>query len=305
MQARYINPFTDFGFKRLFGSEPNKDLLIDFLNELLRQDQEKILKLTYLKSEQLGIGITDRNAIFDLYCETESGEKFIVELQKSRQDFFKDRSVFYSTFPIQEQAKKGDWNFQLKAVYTVGILGFCFAEHQDDKNFFHHEVQLMEIKKKEVFYDKLTYIYLELPKFNKTEAEIETRFDKWLFVLKNLHNFDNRPFKLEERIFARLFEVAEIAAFSSEERRAYEDSLKHLRDMTNVIDTARGEGIAEGEAKGRKEGRVEGRAEGRMDEKFDIARNLLDLLDDELIAKKTGLSLDEVISLRQASKKAP
>jgi len=291
MQARYINPFTDFGFKRLFGSEPNKDLLIDFLNELLRQDQEKIRDLTYLKPEHLGAGITDRNAIFDLYCETLSGEKFIVELQKSRQDFFKDRSVFYSTFPIQEQAKKGDWNFELKAVYTVGILGFCFAEHQNDKNFFHHEVQLMETKKKQVFYDKLTYIYLELPKFKKTEDEIETRFEKWLYVLKNLHNFENRPPKLEERIFAKLFDVAEIAAFSRDERQAYEDSLKHLRDMTNVIETARLEG--------KEEGRAEGEAKGRLAEKLEIARSLLNLLDDETIAEKTGLSLNEIAKLRK------
>ena len=242
--------------------------------------------MTYLKSEQLGAGITDRSAIFDLYCETTSGEKFIVELQKSRQDFFKDRSVFYSTFPIQEQAKKGDWNFELKPVYTVGILGFCFAEHKDDKNFFHHEVKLMEIKKKQVFYDKLTYVYLELPKFTKTEDEIETRFDKWLYVLKNLHHFDDRPPKLAERIFQKLFDAAEIAAFSSEDRQAYEDSLKHLRDMTNIIDTAR----TEGEAKGR----AEGEARGEVKSQTIIARNLLDILDDETIAQKTGLSMDEV-----------
>ncbi len=303
MNEKYVHPLTDFGFKRLFGSEPNKDLLIDFLNELLRQDQEKIQDLTYLKSEQLGAGITDRSAIFDLYCETVSGEKFIVELQKSRQDFFKDRSVFYSTFPIQAQAKKGNWNFELKAIYTVGILGFNFEDHKNDKEFFHHEVQLMEIKKKQVFYDKLTYIYLELPKFNKTEAELETRFDKWLFVLKNLHKFENRPPKLAERIFQKLFDAAEIAAFSTEERDSYEDSLKHLRDMTNVIDTARAEGEAKGRAEGKAEGKAEGEAKGEVKSQTMIARNLLDILDDKTIAKKTGLSVDEVRKLRHDANK--
>jgi predicted transposase/invertase (TIGR01784 family) len=133
-RERYINPFTDFGFKRLFGEEPNKDLLLDFLNEILKNHQGKIVDLTYLKTEKLGISEQERRAIFDLYCENEKGEKFIVEMQKSKQNFFKDRSVYYSTFPIQEQAQKSDWNYELKAVYTIGILDFVF---DSDKNEFY------------------------------------------------------------------------------------------------------------------------------------------------------------------------
>ena len=112
MTEKYINPFTDFGFKKIFGEEANKDLLIDFLNELI-QDKAPILQLSFLKSEQLGSAPTDRKAVFDLYCQNERGEKFIVELQKARQKFFKDRSLYYSTFAIQEQAKVGDWDFRL------------------------------------------------------------------------------------------------------------------------------------------------------------------------------------------------
>src|SRR5271157_4820409 len=93
-KEKYINPFTDFGFKRLFGEEPNKDLLIDFLNELLKEEQGIIKELTYLKSEQLGRTESDRKAIFDLYCENDRGEKFIVELQKTKQKFFKDRTLY-------------------------------------------------------------------------------------------------------------------------------------------------------------------------------------------------------------------
>jgi predicted transposase/invertase (TIGR01784 family) len=100
---KYINPFTYYGFKKLFGEEPNKDLLLDFLNELLKEEQGQITDLTYLKTEHLGDSDIDRKAIFDLYCENEKGEKFIVELQKSKQNFFKDRTVYYSTFPIREQ----------------------------------------------------------------------------------------------------------------------------------------------------------------------------------------------------------
>jgi len=123
LKDKYINPLTDFGFKKLFGIEPNKELLIDFLNQLL-PSVHQIKELTYTKNEHLGGTEYERKAIFDLYCESQSGEKFIVELQKAKQNFFKDRSVYYSTFPIQEQAKKGDWDFELSAVYTIGILDF-------------------------------------------------------------------------------------------------------------------------------------------------------------------------------------
>ncbi len=90
---KYINPFTDYGFKKIFSEEPNKDLLLDFLNELLYEEQGRIVSLTYLKNEHLSSSELDRKAIFDLYCENEKGEKFIVELQKAKQNFFKDRTL--------------------------------------------------------------------------------------------------------------------------------------------------------------------------------------------------------------------
>ena len=229
IQERYINPFTDFGFKRLFGTEANKDLLIDFLNELLA-GKERIHNLTYLNSERLGKTEKDRKSIYDIYCENEQGEKFIVELQNMLQVYFKDRSLYYSTSSIQEQAPKGDWDFELKAVYTIGILNFELDRFDSDPTRFIHRVKLSDIETKEVFYDKLTYIYLEMPKFTKTVDQLETRFDKWLYVLKNLHKLQDIPKVLQERIFKKLFETAEIANYNPEEMTAYEESLKTLRD---------------------------------------------------------------------------
>ncbi|MDM8546992.1 Rpn family recombination-promoting nuclease/putative transposase [Candidatus Venteria ishoeyi] len=245
IKDKYISPFTDFGFKKLFGSEPNKDILIDFLNELLQKDTGRITDLTYLSPEQLGRDADSRKAIFDIYCESESGEKFIVELQKAKQNYFKDRSIYYSTFPIQQQAEKGDWNFKLNAVYTIGILDFVFDEDKHDSAVFHHEVQLIDKKTNKVFYDKLTYVYLEMPKFNKTENELETHFDKWLYVLKNLEDLSSRPVKLQERIFAKLFEQAALGNYTEAEYAAYEESLKIYRDLKNSIDTAFDEGRME------------------------------------------------------------
>ncbi len=245
LQDKYINPLTDFGFKKLFGTEPNKDLLIDFLNELL-PDKHKIKELSYTPTGQLGRGEIDRKAVFDLYCTSDSGERFIVEMQKAKQNYFKDRSVYYASFPIQEQAKKGDWNYKLDVIYTVGILDFIFDDHKNESELFH----IVELKNQrcEVFYDKLKFIYLELPKFKKKEEELETHFDKWLFVLKHLSKLNDRPPQLQERVFKKLFEAAEIAKFSPQDRTAYEESLKYYRDMKNVVDTTWAEGKAEGKA---------------------------------------------------------
>jgi predicted transposase/invertase (TIGR01784 family) len=245
IKEKYINPFTDFGFKKLFGTEVNKDLLMDFLNELIH-GKGKITDVKYLNAEQLGRSEYDRRAIFDIYCETDNGEKFIVEMQKSKHDFFKDRSVFYATFPIREQAQKGEWNYELKAVYTVGILDFVFNENREDKDYYHSEVKLMETKKKTVFYDKLTFIYLEMPKFSKDVEQLETRFEKWMYVLKNLPRLQKLPPQLQEKIFEKIFRVAEIAKMNKKEIAEYEDSLKLYRDWYSAISTAKREGKEEG-----------------------------------------------------------
>lgn len=239
LKDRYVNPLTDFGFKKLFGTEPNKVLLIDFLNQVL-PERHQIKELTYLKNEHLGLDDLDRKAIFDLYCTGESGERFIVEIQKARQNYFKDRSIYYASFPIQEQAKKGEWDYRLDPVYTVGILDFIFEDHRADNELLH----FVELKNQrcEVFYDKLKFIYIELPKFTKTEDELVTHFDKWLYVFRHLSQLQDRPQPLQEKIFQKLFEAAEIARFSPKEREIYEDSLKYYRDMKNVVDTAWEEG---------------------------------------------------------------
>ena len=287
---RYVNPYTDFGFKKLFGTELNKDLLISLLNALFDRSAQQspdeprqvVKDLRYLPTEKLE-SYGERRAIFDVYCEGENGEKFIVEMQKASQDFFKDRSVFYSAFPIIEQGKVGsDWDFHLNDVYTVGILNFIFPGDEYDKDCFHHEVKLIDVEDKHVFYDKLTYVYLEMPKFNKTEEELVSMYDKWLFVLKNLTRLMERPAALQERVFTRLFEQAEIARFTLDESRIYEESLKQYRDMRNTIASAK----------------REGREEGRIETNRENARKMKELkIAIDVISQVTGLSNKEIESL--------
>ena len=193
---KYINPLTDFGFKRIFGTEFNKELLISFLNALFEGEQE-VEDVNYLNSEVFGANEVARKAIFDVYCQTVDGGKFIVEMQNAYQEFYKDRSIYYSSFPINQQGRKGDWNYELQPVYTIGILNFSLPEDRNNPASLYREVKLMDIKTHEVFYDKLTYLYIELEKFKKTETELETMLDKWLFVLKNLSNLMSRPAQLQ------------------------------------------------------------------------------------------------------------
>lgn len=278
----YINPFTDFGFKHLFGTEPNKILLQHFLNELLYQEQGRIVDIQYLNTEHLGSTAPDRKAIFDLYCTNERGERFVVELQKTKQKFFKDRSLYYATFPIKDQAQKGDdWNFELAHIYTIAILDFVFDEDKHSDKY-RYDVKLTELETGEIFYDKLTFIYLSMPKFRKSLDELTSNFDKWLYAFKHLPEMDTVPNELNEQIFLQFFESAKIANFSPSEYKSYEDSLKYYRDLKNSLDTAR----------------EEGRAEGQIEKQFEIAKNLKALgISFELIKQSTGLTDDELFKL--------
>ena len=266
-KEKFINPFTDFGFKKLFGNEFNKELLIDFLNQVLGE-RERIRDLMYLNTENQGKTEWDRKAVFDLYCENEKGEKFIIELQNVSQLYFKDRSIFYASFPIQEQGPKGkEWDYYLNAVYTIGILNFSFPD-QSSRERYLREIQLIDNQTGEVFYDKLTFIYLEMPKFRKAEEELVTHFDKWMYVLKNLPKLQARPAKLQEKIFDKLFSEAEIAKLTQEEMRTYEESLKTYRDNYSVLETA------------------------KIETKMEIAREM----------KKEGLSIEQIARITGLSK---
>ncbi|MBD0401483.1 Rpn family recombination-promoting nuclease/putative transposase [Flammeovirga sp. EKP202] len=284
--SRYINPFTDFGFKKIFGEEANKDVLIDFLNSVLPAE-DQIYDLTYKSTEHLPKNDTDRKAIYDLYCENDQGEKFIVELQRAEQTHFKDRTIYYSSFPIQEQAKRGKgWDYELKAVYVISIMDFIFDDTEED---FHHIVQLKN-QKNTVFYDKLKFVYLELPKFRKQEKDLQTNFDKWLYLLNNITTFEQMPSVLKEHIFRKVLKLAEYTALPKADQELYDEDLKRFRDYVNTLDTR--------EEKGRREGREEGIEIGEKKAKIETAKNLLSMnLTVEQVAKGTGLTIAEVEEL--------
>ena len=299
-EERYISLLTDFGFKRIFGTAMNKDLLICFLNSLF--DGKQVVKdVMYLNSENVGDIYTDRKAIFDVYCEGENGEKFIVEMQNAYQTYFKDRSLFYSTFPIREQAPKGnDWNFKLNHVYTIALLNFDMNDEAFDKAKIRHHVQLCDTATHKVFYDKLEFIYVEIAKFNKSLDELKTLYEKWLFALKNLYKLNERPKALRDKVFDRLFEEAEIAKFTKQELREYEASKIAYRDIKNSIDTAKREGIAEGWEKGVKKGMADGLEKGIEKGKLEMIKAMLaNNISAEQIIKISGLPKEQIEQLKK------
>ena len=294
-EEKYISLLTDFGFKRIFGTKPNKSLLISFLNSLF--DGEQVIKnVKYLNSEHVGDVFTERKAIFDVYCENEKGEKFIVEMQNAYQTFFKDRSLYYSTFPIREQAPKGDeWNFKLEHVYVVALLNFDMKEDAFDENSINHDVGLLDKKTHKVFNNKLTFKYVEIAKFSKKVDQLHTLYDKWLFILKNLSRLDSQPERLRNEVFNRLFKEAEIAQFNKAELKEYEDSLKAYRDIKNSLDSAEEKGFQRGIAEGKIQGIAEGKMQGIAEKAKSIATKLKQTgMPIEEIASITGLSIEEI-----------
>ena len=298
--ARYWrNPFTDFGFKKLFGEEPNKDLLLDFLNELLQGERGTIKNLTYKKTERLDRCPADRKVLFDLFCETDTGEKFIVEMQNTWNRFFKDRVLFYATFPIRDQyeesGKGAEWNYHLQPVYVVSVVNFVLDRDQiigktPPGLAFRKDVMLMDKVTYEIFYDKLTLIFLQMPLFTKTIDQLENRFDKWLYVLKNLNRLDTVPETLRERIFDKFFTVAEIARLSKEDRIRYEDALKSELDWNSLLSSSN--------FLGWEKGKIEGRVEGEQIGIVKTAKKLRAMgMKSEDIAVATGLSLEEITKL--------
>jgi predicted transposase/invertase (TIGR01784 family) len=283
MTTKYLNPYTDFGFKKLFGEEASKDLLTDFLNQLLPAHHQ-IAELSFKNPEKIASTSKERKAIYDIYCQTKDGDRFIVEMQKAKVNFFKDRALFYSTFPIKDQAKKGEWSFELLPVYFIAILNFHYDE-EEEKRKFRRDVCLKD-QDGDIFYDKFHFKFLQMPLFTKQEDELVTHFDKWVYFLKNLENFDHIPAILNEPIFQKGFEIAEVAHLSPKQFDAYLKSLVEYSEVKNVSDTAFGDGknvgIVEGESKA-----IRKVAKSMLAEGFDI----------KTIAKITGLSEAEIKKL--------
>ena len=306
-ESKYIDLMVDWSFKKIFGTEVNKDILIEFLKVIF--PQYAISDITYVPTEQLGIMEDDRKAIFDVLCRTVDGKTFLVEMQRGYQKHFFERALFYTSFPIMKQGKKAlaeeakgnrPWDFSLDGVFFLGILNFKY----EDDEMTEHRYRLLEATAKKLMTDKLEFVFVEVEKFDKGEDELETDLDKWLYLLKNMSNLLKRPERLRDRIFTKLFDVAELAQLDDEDRTNYIKSMNTERDTYNQIEYAREKGREEGREEGHKvgkeEGLKEGRAEGVKQNSFDIAKRMLEKgIDIGTISELTGLTEKEISELNR------
>ena len=292
IKAKYINLMVDWSFKRVFGTEVNKDILIEFLKVIF--PQFAITDITYIPTEQLGIMEDDRKAIFDVLCKTEDDKTFLVEMQRGKQEHFFERALYYTSFPIMKQGKKtiakeegegsDPWDFGLDGVFFLGILDFNYEQDE----LTEHRYQLLETRTLKRMTDKLEFVFVEVAKFDKREDELETDLDKWLYLLKNMSTLLERPAALRDRVFGRLFDVAEYARLDDEERKNYVNAMNTARDTYTQIDYALNKGIGIG------------REEGREEKAYEIARKMITKgLDVDTIADFTGLTKGEVAKLAE------
>ena len=308
-QARYIDLKTDFGFRKIFGTTLNKEFLIDLLRCLI--PERTIMDLTYLETGQLGLSAQSRDAVFDVRCISDDGSEFVVEMQRRNQTAFMERTLFYSTFLVQEQLTKGDRRFRLNPIYIVGILDFKLPHecpdtlqinsgvmdfslevHKEDENdYLVSRYALCNLRHpSELMTDNLHFVFLELGRFSRGICELQTELDRWCYALKSLQDLQKRPLEFQRDIYRRLFEVAEVAKLPKEERTKYELQMETKDDIIRQIDFAMKEGIAEGMAEGIAKGRAEGIAEGRADSIRYFAENLRAMgLTEEQIAIATRL----------------
>lgn len=292
--GKFLNPFTDVGFKKLFGQEVNKDLLIEFLNDLLVGERQ-VSDISFMDKEIMPESLGGRVVIFDILCKETDGTRFIVELQNQYQDYFFDRGLYYLCRMMNEQGKRGaDWNYRICPVYGIYFINFRLPQLVK----FRTDIVLSDRESGMEMSNKLRQIYLSLPFFTKEEDECKTDFECWIYILKHMDTLERMPFEARKAVFRKLLEVADVENMTPDERLRYDESLKNYRDYVNTIATAerisREKALAEGIAKGKAEGIAEGEAKGKQE----IARRMKkEGLPLELIVKLSGLSEKEIEKL--------
>ncbi len=303
-EFRYADLLDDDVFKLVFGRESSKEVMIEFLNLVI--DDRIIIDLDFMDKEMKTVDRDKKNSTYDMFCRTDDGSRIIVEVQRRKQPFYPERALYYSTFQIQNQVDAGASNYDFLPVYVINILNFNL-----DVNKGNPEVKtiyrLYERNAHTSLTDRLTFIFIELRKFDKTISELTGNILEGIyFCLKHISSLTERPESLRHDIFRKIFEVSELMNMDSAIRQKVIEKMTTERDLKNQMDWARKEaieeGLAEGIAKGRVEGiakgRAEGRAEGINETRLEIAKRMLNKgMPEEEVADLTALTLEELRSL--------
>lgn len=317
---RYVDPMTDKGFKLLFGSEGNEDLLMGLLNRII--PDAGIVDLRYCNTEHPGMNEDDSGAIFDVYCEDSEGVRFLVEMQNWSQRYFNKRAVFYSTFAIQDQAKrekrhqlktlgKDRWDYNYAPVFVVCFLTFNMKKApagmekvKEDEYLSYY--RYTDVETGEELGDGTTLVFVEMKKFRKRMFECDTEREKLLCTLRDMSGQLNVPQDVDDPLLKEIYGRSEIAAMPENMRITYINYIMSRNDELNsraeMLEDALAEGYAKGLEIGRAEGHEMGREEGReegleMGQKNIAKRLLASGMDAGQVAEFTGLTADVIKTL--------
>lgn len=275
---KYADLLDDDVFKLVFGRESTKDVMIEFLNQVI--PDRRIEDLEFIDKEMHPVERDSKGSVYDMFCKTDDGARIIVEVQRRKQPFYPERAIYYSTFQIQRQVEAGAEYYDFLPVYVVNILNFRMNANEqcpDVKTVY----RLYEESTHHLLTDRVTFIFLDLSKFCKTIDELDGNvLEGMYFCFKNMACLENRPAALKHEVFTKIFAVTELYNMDQQTRDKVLDKMTTERDLRNQMAWARQEAIEEGLAEGRAigliEGRAEGRAEGQQSKAVEIALKLID-----------------------------
>jgi len=286
----FLDVKTDFAFKKVFGSEESKDILIDFLNSVIPFENKRLIKsLVIVDPYNIPMLKGMKDTFVDVKAQLDNGSEVIIEMQVLNHEGFEKRVLYNAAKKYSAQLKKGDDFHRLNPVIALTITDFNLFPDQDDVI---SQFKLLEKKKFIEYSDDIELIFIELPKFNKTEAELNSIQDKWIYFIKNAGQLDCVPNNVsKEQIHA--FEIANEANFTEQELDLQHRKKDWIYIQKNSVEYALKIGLEQGI----EQGLEKGLEQGKVDEKKEIALNMLNLgLGVDVISQATGLS-PELIKL--------
>jgi predicted transposase/invertase (TIGR01784 family) len=255
-KLKYADLLNDYVFKLVFGQESSKDVMIEFLNQVI--DDRNIVDLEFMDKEMKSMDREKKDSVYDMFCKTDDDSRIVVEVQRRKQTTYVERTIYYSTFQVRNQVDAGSKDYAFCPVYVINILDFDIDENKGNpavKTVYH----LREDKTHALLTDKLTFIFLELNKFKKGIEDLDGDvLEGMYFCMKNMTRLDSRPQVLDHEVFKKMFEVSELLNMDEKTRSNVIENMTTERDLRNQMDYAKQEGIQEGRAEGRAEGRIEG-----------------------------------------------
>jgi predicted transposase/invertase (TIGR01784 family) len=308
--GKFLDPKNDFAFKRIFGTEKNKDILIHFLNDMLGfTGKDQIKTVSFLKTAQDPEIAAKKQSLIDVLCVDEVGRQYIVEMQVARTRGFEKRAQYYAAKAYSRQLNEGDKYHKLKEIIFLAITSFVMfpdkTAYKSDHVILDKETHSHDLKD---FY----FSFLELPKFTKTIDELESVVEKWAYFFKHAEETHEKELEKiigSDHVIQRAYEELNRFSWSEIELNTYEQEEKRERDAQAILDqqlldieAAKAkyveQGREEGREQGREEGRGEGREEGREQGIQEVAKSMKQAgLSVEEIARYTGLSETEIDSL--------